>query len=384
VGTPYWLDASAPFYGPLPGDEPVDVAIIGGGVTGLACARALAAAGKRTRVIEARRAGSGASGRNGGFALRGTAAPYDVHPLPEAMRATEAALERVRALAGESFRGVGSLRVANTEDELTAVRAEADALAAGGFPVEWREPGELPPAAQGWSLGGIFHPGDGALDQGAWIRRLAALAHEAGAEIAEDTRATALDGARVETEHGVVTADVVVVATDGYTDGLVPELDAAVSSVRGQVVATEPVAPGVIPCPLYGRWGYDYVQQLPDGRVVAGGRRDLDLDGETGLEEATNDLIQGGLEALLAELLGATPPITHRWAGIMGFTEDLLPLVGPLPGREEVWVSAGYSGHGNVMGFACGEAVAAALTGEPQPWLEPFSPGRTLAAPPPG
>ena len=253
---------------------------------------------------------------------------------PDAMRATEAALERVRALAGESFRGVGSLRVANTEDELTAVRAEADALAADGFPVEWREPGELPPAAQGWSLGGIFHPGDGALDQGAWIRRLAALAHEAGAEIAEDTRATALDGARVETEHGVVTADVVLVATDGYTDGLVPELDAAVSSVRGQVVATEPVAPGVIPCPLYGRWGYDYVQQLPDGRVVAGGRRDLDLDGETGLEEATNDLIQGGLEALLAELLGATPPITHRWAGIMGFTEDFLPLVGPAAGAR--------------------------------------------------
>ncbi len=384
MGTPYWLDAPAPFYGPLPGDETVDVAIVGGGVTGLACGRALAAAGKRVRVIEARRAGTGASGRNGGFALRGTAAPYDVAPLPEVMRATEAALERVRALAGEHFRGVGSLRVANTKDELSAVRAEARALVADGFSVEWRGPDELPPAAQGWSLGGIFHAGDGALDQGAWIRRLAALVHEAGAEIAEDTRVTAVDDARVETEHGVVTADVVLVATDGYTDGLVPELDAAIESVRGQVVATEPVEPGVIPCPLYGRWGYDYVQQLPDGRIVAGGRRDLDLEGETGLEETTNDLIQGGLETLLAELLGSTPPITHRWAGIMGFTQDYLPLVGPLPGRENVWVSAGYSGHGNVLGFACGEAVAAALLGEGQPWLEPFSPGRTPAAPPPG
>ncbi len=271
-----------------------------------------------------------------------------------------------------------------TKDELSAVRAEARALVADGFSVEWRGPDELPPAAQRWSHGGIFHPGDGALDQGAWIRCLAALAHEAGAEIAEETRATALDGTRVETEHGVVTADVVLVATDGYTDGLVPELDAAVESIRGQVVATEPVESGVIPCPLYGRWGYDYAQQLPDGRVVAGGRRDLDLVGETGLEEATNDLIQGGLETLLAELLGATPPITHRWAGIMGFTQDYLPLVGPLPGRENVWVSAGYSGHGNVMGFACGEAVAAVLLGEEQPWLEPFSPGRTPAAPPPG
>jgi gamma-glutamylputrescine oxidase len=384
MGTPYWLDAPAPSYGPLPGDETVDVAVVGAGVTGLSCARALAAAGRRVRVIEARRAGTGASGRNGGFALRGTSASYDLARLPDVMRASEEAVERLRTLAGDAFRPVGSLRVATSEDELDAVRSEGEALAADGFAVEWREPAELPRAVEGWALGGIFHASDGALDQGAWMRRLAGLADEAGAAIAEDTRVVALDGTRVETDRGTVTADVVLVATDGYTDGLLPELDAGIASVRGQIVATAPVAPDVLPCPLYGRWGYDYIQQLEDRRLVAGGRRDLDLDVETGLEEATTERIQAGLEALLVELLGEAPPITHRWAGIMGFTEDLLPFVGPLPGRENVWVSAGYSGHGNVLGFACGEAVAAALLGSPEPWLAAFSPERIPAVPPRG
>jgi gamma-glutamylputrescine oxidase len=382
VPTPYWLDAPAPSYGPLPGDESVDVAIVGGGVTGLSCARALASAGTRVRVIEARRAGTGASGRNGGFALRGTAAAYDQAPLRDVVRATEEALVRLSALAGDAFRPVGSLRVAASEDELEAVLAEGDALAADGFAVERREPAQLPPAVAPWALGGIFHPGDGALDQGAWIRRLAALTDEAGAALAEDTRALGIDGTSVATDRGAVTAETVLVATDGYTDGLLPELDAAIASVRGQVVATAPLGADVLPCPLYGRWGFDYAQQLRDGRIVAGGRRDLDLDGETGREEATNDLIQGGLEAYLAELTGGVPEITHRWAGIMGFTDDLLPLVGPLPGRDSVWVSAGYSGHGNVLGFACGEAVASALLGRPEAWLAAFSPGRTRAARP--
>jgi glycine/D-amino acid oxidase-like deaminating enzyme len=382
VGTPLWLDVTdAPSFGRLPGDERVDVAIVGAGVTGLACARVLALAGSRVRVLEARRAGSGASGRNGGFALRGTALPYDRMPLPDVMRLTEEALGRVRELAGDAFRPVGSLRVANSPEELEELHAEGEAIAADGFAVEPRAREELPPAVRGFGLGGLWHPPDGALDQGRWLRRLAALAADAGAAVAEETRVTGLDGTSVRTEGGTVEADHVVVGMDGYGDGLLPELESSVTTVRGQVVATEPLDREVLPCPLYSRWGYDYVQQRADGRLVAGGRRDTNLDGETTREERTTAEIQGRLDELVAELTDGRPPaITHRWAGLMGFTEDGLPLAGELPGRPGVWVSAGYSGHGNVLGFACGEGVARAILGDPDERLEAFAPARLLRA----
>ncbi len=69
--------------------------------------------------------------------------------------------------------------------------------------------------------------------------------------------------------------------------------------------------------------------------------------------------------------------MTHRWAGIFGLTQDMLPLVGPVPGRDErVWVAGGYSGHGNVLGFACGELVADAILGRESPQLELLDPVR--------
>ena len=89
-------------------------------------------------------------------------------------------------------------------------------------------------------------------------------------------------------------------------------------------------------------------------------------------------LIQGHLERFVTDLVGEAPAITHRWAGIFGTTEDRLPLVGHVPGDDAVWVSAGYSGHGNVMGLACGALVAGAILGHPAPELELFEPARLL------
>ncbi|HEX2111938.1 MAG TPA: FAD-dependent oxidoreductase [Gaiellaceae bacterium] len=380
---PLWLDEPAREYGRLAGDETVDVGVIGGGVTGLACARVLARAGLVVRVLEARRIGSGASGRNGGFALRGTSAPYDRARLPDVMRLTEEALVHIRGLAGDAFRAVGSLRVAVGDEELVALRAEHDALAEDGFGVEWRERDELPPVLRGLAAGGIFHPTDGAFEQGAWIRRLAALACDAGARLAEETAVTAINATSAQTAAGTVRAGRLVIATDGYTDGLVPELDVAVVAVRGQVLATEPLPERLLPCPIYARWGYDYMQQLADRRLVVGGQRDADLEGETTRVERTTDGIQALIEAHARSVFGVLPRVTHRWAGLMGFTDDYLPLVGELPGRPAIWVSVGYSGHGNVLGFACGEAVARAILGDPDPRLVPLSPERIQAAPPP-
>src|SRR3954466_10180760 len=372
----YWLlEPRSPLAAPADRSAgPVDVAIVGGGVTGCACALRLAEAGRRVRLFEAREIASGASGRNGGFALRGGAPAYDVARRElgaERARAfwslTERYLDRLEQLAGDAFRRTGSLRLAADVAERGELETEYEALREDGFAVEWRD--ELPEPLAGRFHGAIFHPPDGSLQPARWVRRLAALAVEAGAELSEHERVESLEA---------LDADQLVIATDGYTQGLVPELDAAIKPTRGQVLVTEPLERRLFPCPHYARHGYDYWQQTEDGRLVAGGFRDKALDHEYTSEEATTPAIQGHLEQFAIELLGEAPEIEHRWAGIFGTTADRLPLVGRGPCHDGVWVAAGYSGHGNVMGLACGDLLANAILGEPAAELELFDPSRLL------
>ena len=153
-----------------------------------------------------------------------------------------------------------------------------------------------------------------------------------------------------------------------------------VRATRGQVLATEPLRGLLYERPHYAREGYDYWQQLPDGRLVIGGSRDASFDTESTHVEATTDLVQARIDALVERLAGYRPQVTHRWAGIWGTTPDLQPLVGPVPGREGVWVAGGYSGHGNALGLACGDLVARAILGEQPPELEIFDPARFATA----
>lgn len=317
----------------------------------------------------------GASGRNGGFALRGGAPAYDaaraqlgVSQAQELWRLTERYLDRLAELAGDAFRRTGSLRLAADPGERVELEAEFRALREDGFAVEWRD--ELPEPLASRFDGAIFHPRDGSLQPARWVRRLAVRAAAAGAELREHQRVESLD--ELEAEQ-------VVLATDGYTQGLLPELVEAVRPVRGQMLVTEPLGRDPFPCPHYARHGYDYWQQTPDARLVVGGLRDKAPDFEQTAEEETTPLIQGHLERFATELSGEKPRITHRWAGIFGATEDRLPLAGRVPGWDGVWVACGYSGQGNVLGLACGELVAGAILGRPAPELELFDPARLLA-----
>jgi len=374
VGEPYWLaDRSAPLRSPRL-DGAVDVAVVGGGVTGLSCALSLAESGRRVRVHEARTIASGASGRNGGFALRGAAMPYDRcrqtlgrDHAAALWRLTEQTLDRMEVLAGDALRRVGSLRLAADEKEREELNAEHEALREDGFASDWVDapPG---PLSERYA-GALLHPHDGAMHPGRWIRRLAWHAAEAGADLREHDRVSSVAELEAET---------VVLASDGYPTGLLPELDAVVQPTRGQVIVTEPLVDRPYERPHYARNGFDYWQQLPDGRLVVGGRRDADLDSEWTAEEATTPRIQAALEALIVELVGYLPAITHRWSGIFGTSQDELPLVGPVPGNRGLWVSRGYSGHGNVLGLACGDLVARAILGRREPELELLDPARLL------
>ena len=369
---PYWLDDELPEIPIRTHEGRVDVAIVGAGVTGCSAALRLAENGMSVRVYDQRGIAEGASGRNGGFALRGGASAYDVsresygrEQATALWHWTERALDRMEELAGDALRRPGSLRLAADEEERGEIRSEYEAMREDGIEAEW-----IDEPLDGFD-GAIFHARDGSIQPARFVRRLAVRAAEAGAEFREHER---LDDVRA------LDADRVLIATDGYGHGLVPELAEAIWPTRGQVIVSEPLDHVLYDKPHYARHGFDYWQQLPDRRLLLGGFRDVSILDELTDVEETTPTIQASLERFMGELIGEEPTIAYRWAGIFALTQDMIPLVGPVPGREGIWVAAGYSGHGNVLGFACGELVAAAIAGDTSaPQLRLFDPARFFA-----
>jgi glycine/D-amino acid oxidase-like deaminating enzyme len=369
----WWLDEdAAPAYGGIRVDAP-DVEIVGAGITGISAALTLAEAGRRVRVHDAREVAGGASGRNGGFALRGGTMAYDKarewlggDVALEYWRLTEQYLDRLAGLSGDALRRTGSLRIAADDEERDEIRAEYEALREDGIAAEWRAelPGGRFPAA-------IFHPGDAAIQPARVVRRLAARAAAAGVEIVEHHRVASVD----ELE-----APRVLVATDGYPSGLLGDLEGLIIPTRGQMIATEPIQERLFDCPHYGRHGFDYWQQLPDGRITTGGFRDFAMDSEFTDSEETTPTIQDALESFVAELVGRPVEVTQRWAGIFGLVLDFMPVVGRVGPDERLWVAGGYSGHGNVLGFLCGDLAAKAMLGDAHPLLALFTPARLVQA----
>src|SRR3954462_4006948 len=366
---PFWLEEEAASRPQVTHQGRVDVAIVGAGVPGWAAALRLAESGLRVRVHDQRGVAEGASGRNGGFALRGGASRYDIardtygrEQAADLWHWTERALDRMVDLGGDSLRRTGSLRLAADEEERDEIRAEFEAMREDGVAAEW-----VDQPVDGRFHGAIVHAEDGAIQPARFVPRLAARAAEAGAEIREHDRVD--DVSALDAEH-------VVVATDGYGHGLVPELNDLIWPTRGQGIVSEPLDRILYDRPHYARQGFDYWQQLPNGRVVLGGFRDVSIMDELTDVEETTPTIQQSLESFLAELIGEQPRVSHRWAGIFGLTQDMLPLVGRVPGREGLWFAGGYSGHGNVLGFACGELAAGAILGESSPQLALFDPAR--------
>jgi glycine/D-amino acid oxidase-like deaminating enzyme len=383
--TPYWLDAPYEPRPPLSGEMEAEACVIGGGVAGLSCARRLAERGIQTIVLEAGTVAGGASGRNGGFLIAGTALFHnDARERLGAERAsaiyaaTLDAQEEIVALAsdldaGDALRRVGLLRLATSEEEAEHVRSHAAALTEDGFAAELMERDELPEALRRSGLAGCVTRHDCALHPARWYRLLAAAAEEAGARIFESSRVTgpvpAPREGPVATQGGSVRARHVVVAADGALPRLVPEYDGRVRARRLHMVATEPLPP-VVACMVYGRWGHEYLQQQPDGRVLAGGFSDLDGDASYTDSDEGNPVVWDRVERYLRDDLGTTPHVTHRWTGVVGYSDDSLPYVGEVPGRPGLYVSGGYSGHGNVPGFMCGRDIADTIAGDsPEPFF---------------
>jgi gamma-glutamylputrescine oxidase len=380
-GLPYWLDEPYDPRPPLTGDVEVAACVIGAGVAGLSCARRLVAHGIETIVLERDTVAGGASGRNGGFLIAGLA-PFhndaiDLWGHEYARRVYARTLdvqEEMYALAGElgvgdAVRMVGSLRVSASEEEADHVRRHVKALEEDGFPAQLLERDELPPALRRSAWNACLTEHDGSLHPARWIRALAGDAERAGATIHEGSAVSAPIEEGVRTEGGSVRAQHVIVAADGALPALVPPYDGRVRARRLHMVATEPLPDRIVDQLVYSRWGYEYFQQRPDGRVLAGGFGDVDGPDSYTDRPDGDPRIWDRIERYLLEDIGVHAPITHRWTGTVGYSEERRPFVGPVPGRPGLWVAGGYSGTGNVPGFLAGQEVAdmiaGANTGEP-------------------
>ena len=363
AATPVWGDPLAwdnpP---PLAGDVAADVCVVGLGGSGLAAVGAALDAGATVVGVDAGPIAGGAAGRNGGFLLAGAARFH--HDAVAAWGRERAAgiyaeslteLDRLFAEVGPIARRVGSLRIPATPEEEAEIADQCAALERDGFPAR---------AADGPTGRGVFVPTDGSIQPLERCRLLAGRALARGARLFSGSPATAIAGDRVDTPEGAVSCGAVVVCVDGWIERVFPELAGRARSSRLQMVATDAVAPGLVPCPVYDNGGYEYWQQTADGRIaLGGGRRDL-ADGEWGQEAVPGGPVQDRLDVLLRERVGIDAPVTHRWAGVIAFTDDLLPLFEPL--RPGVIAVGAFSGHGNVLGSAAGRAaMAIALGGAP-------------------
>ena len=394
-----WRDTARPgqAFARLEGDIEAEVAIIGGGFTGLSAALHLARDHAiRPVLLEAGPIGWGASGRNGGFCVPGgdklgLAAMAGKYGREEARRYFELTLGAVERVAGllrdegieaEPQAG-GELTVAHTPKAFAAQKVEREEiLALTGHERERLSAGDL--VARGLSagfVGGLREPAGFGLHPLNYVRGLAAAAARRGAGLFEHSAVTAWrreGGAhRLVTAQGSATAVKVVVATGGYPpEALNKAVGGRVLPILSNIIATRPLAPEEQAAQGWtstqavcdSRALLHYFRLLPDGRFLFGGRGGLGGD----LASAR------AFRARLTAEFHATFPawreveITHFWRGLVDLSADQTPHCGPLEDDPSVLIGCAYHGSGVSMGSETGAQLARLAAGLDTPALPGF------------
>lgn len=345
MSTPFWAPPPEKYPGTLP--DKADVLIVGGGIAGTSLLWHLGRLRIDAVLVERHHLAWGASGRNAGFLLAGVASSYAeavrTYGREKAREVWELTNENhdrmIEAARGMDVghRRLGSAILPASEDEKAQLIESEHLLTEDGFDARW-------------DGSRLVNPRDGEIDPSAMVAALARQARERAIREGVDVVAleTRRDGVMVTGGDGAqCEAGVVIVATNAYTPQLLPAV--RIQPTRAQILATAPNPDPIAAMPVYSNFGFRYWRQLPTGEVLVGGWRDTSLETERTYDDEPTAEIQAHLDSGLASL-HVTAGVTHRWAGTMGFTESGLPLAGPVEGMPNIYICAGFTGHG--MGFA--------------------------------
>ncbi len=377
----------------LDGDARADIAVVGGGITGLSTALHLAEAGATVRVLEAEEPGFGASGRNGGqvnpgLKLDPDTVERDFGELGARMNELSGgapefvfALIRRHSIACEA-RQNGTLRAATSAKHAAQVRISAEQWRRRGAPVECLEGEELRRATgTGRYVAAMLDRRGGDLNPLSYTRGLARAALAAGALIHRGTRVLSLRSAgsswRLGTPRGTVTAQHVVLATNGYTDDLWPGLRRSIVPVWSAIAASaklpEEVARNILPARqvLY-ESGLVTVYYRIDagGRLLMGGRGPMrEIDSTRALSHLLR--YSGTLWPALKDT-----DWTHAWSGQVAVTADHYPHVHePAAG---LIMCVGYNGRGVAMATVMGAQLARRALNPAAPFDMPITPLKAI------
>jgi len=381
---PYWIDNY-----PRPSDlavaaelpTEVDVAIVGGGYTGLSAARTLAKSGTSVAVLERETIGWGASSRNAGITGCGMKAGmmkifkrYGKKYGHKFWQASLDMLELIKELVYEE--GIDCDWHQNGELGVAFKAAHFDRMKSK---VQWYkdkvgdELRVVPPSELRAEIGSDFFHG-GVLDQHGsgvdptkLVFGLAEVAARYGALLYEEAGVFTIEkesnGFTLHTAKGDLKAKEIIIATNGYTDRLVPKLTPKVFPVGSYSIVTDPLSEAlqkeISPQDyvLYdSKWFLNYFRLTPDGRMLWGGRNNL----STSLD------LKKSAEILRAQMVRAFPqladiPVTHTWTGQLGLTFDLMPNMGV---EDGIHYAFGYCGHGLHTALYMGREIARLLLGE--------------------
>ena len=386
----------------LTGAHAFDVAIVGGGFTGLSAALHLAQAGVSVCVLEARYAGWGASGRNGGFCCLGGG------------MLDNAALERAFGLAGrqewrqaemESIRLVehllethgievdrhseGETQLAHRPSDFEKMRRNV-AYFAETYGVEARltEKSALEEAGMSAGFhGAITLPVGFALNPRKYVTGLARAAETAGAVIFHDSPVTGIarSGASfaVTAPDGRVQAEKVLIATNGYSsEDLPPWLAGRYMPTQSSIIVTRPMTQSELGAQGWtsGQASYDtrhllhYFRLMPDNRMLFGVRGGLMAN--AGSEARAMARARADFDAMFPAWRGVETP--HGWSGMVCIARNRMPFVGPVPGEAGMYASLCYHGNGVAMGTYCGALLADLAQGRAPSRLYPRAVQRPL------